>query len=80
MARPGAGKSGGYRTIILYKAQDKAVFVYGFAKNDKTSLEPAELKEYRLAAGLVLGLTDMQVAALVTAGKWIQVTCNDEDL
>lgn len=34
VARPGAGKSGGYRTIILYRTQMRAVFVYGFAKND----------------------------------------------
>ncbi|HWU50940.1 MAG TPA: type II toxin-antitoxin system RelE/ParE family toxin [Asticcacaulis sp.] len=80
VARPGAGKSGGYRTIIFYKAQDRAVFVYGFAKNDRANLEPDELKEYRLAAGLVLGLTEAQIAAQVEAGKWVKVTCDDEDL
>jgi hypothetical protein len=34
IARPGGGKSGGYRTIILYRHRDKAFFVYGFAKSD----------------------------------------------
>ena len=80
VARPGAGKSGGYRTIILFKAQDRAVFVYGFAKNDRANLEPDELKEYRLAAGLVLGLTAAQIAALLEASKWIKLTSNDQDL
>ena len=80
VARPGAGKSGGYRTIILYKAQDRAVFVYGFAKNDKANLDPDEVKAYRLAGGLVLGLTEAQIAEQVEAGKWVKVTCDDEDL
>jgi len=80
VARPGAGKSGGYRTIILFRAQDRAVFVYGFAKNDKANLGPEELKEYRLAAGLVLGLTEAQIATQVETGKWVEVTSDDEDL
>lgn len=29
----GRGKSGGARTIIAYQISDKAIFVYGFAKN-----------------------------------------------
>jgi hypothetical protein len=33
IARPGKGKSGGFRAMILYKRATKAVFVYGFAKN-----------------------------------------------
>ena len=33
IARPQEGKSGGYRSIILYRKEDKAFFVYGFAKN-----------------------------------------------
>jgi hypothetical protein len=32
IARPGKGKSGGYRAIVLYKARHRAVFMYGFAK------------------------------------------------
>jgi hypothetical protein len=33
IARPGQGKSGGYRTVIAYRRGDLAVFLYGFAKN-----------------------------------------------
>ena len=80
VARPGAGKSGGYRTIILYRTQERAVFVYGFAKSDKSNLDPGELKAYRLAAKLVLSLSDTQVGAEVEAGRWIEVKCDDQDL
>ena len=33
IGRLNEGKSGGYRTIIIYRRGDKAFFVYGFAKN-----------------------------------------------
>lgn len=42
VARPGGGKRGGYRTIIAYRRRDRAVFLYGFAKNDKADLAPDE--------------------------------------
>ena len=34
IARPGAGKSKGYRTIVIFRKGDKAFFVYGFPKSE----------------------------------------------
>ena len=31
----GQGKSGGFRTILVYKEKDIAIFLYGFSKTDK---------------------------------------------
>ena len=36
----GKGKSGGIRTIIAFKKEDKAFFIYGFAKNEKANINP----------------------------------------
>jgi hypothetical protein len=36
VARKGQGKTGGFRTIILYRAAERAFFVYAFAKSDVT--------------------------------------------
>ena len=33
--RPGAGRSGGYRTILICRSGVRAVFVFGFAKSDR---------------------------------------------
>lgn len=30
VARPGQGKSGGYRMIVLYRTRTRAIFAYGF--------------------------------------------------
>ena len=35
IARPGQGKSGGFRTLIVFRAAARAFFVHGFAKNEK---------------------------------------------
>ncbi|MCA3758320.1 MAG: type II toxin-antitoxin system RelE/ParE family toxin, partial [Phenylobacterium sp.] len=37
IARDGGGKSGGFRTIILFKVGGHSFFVHGFAKNEKAN-------------------------------------------
>src|SRR6266436_7057973 len=37
IARPGQGRSKGYRTIILFRHRARAFFVYGFAKNQRAN-------------------------------------------
>ena len=39
VARAGEGKRGGYRTIIVYRARFRSVFVYGFPKSAKANLK-----------------------------------------
>ena len=34
LAREGQGKSGGFRSIVLFRRGEKAFFVYGFAKSE----------------------------------------------
>ena len=43
VARENEGKSGGYRTLLAYKKDDRAVFLFTFAKNDKDNLGENEL-------------------------------------
>ncbi len=54
VARPGQGRRGGYRTIIVWRAQQRCIFVYGFAKNRKADLTPDELKVYQDLGALLL--------------------------
>lgn len=37
--REHSGKSSGFRTIIIYKENDKAIFLYGFGKNEKDNIK-----------------------------------------
>ena len=43
VARSGSGKSGGFRTLLAFRAGRSCFFVYGFAKNTKANLTPKEL-------------------------------------
>ena len=72
IARKGEGRSGGYRTIILYRPRLRAVFMYGFAKGERNDVREDEEKQFKEAARHVLALTDEQLAALVKAGDFVE--------
>ncbi|WP_255573940.1 type II toxin-antitoxin system RelE/ParE family toxin [Erythrobacter sp. SCSIO 43205] len=38
IARQGGGRSGGYRSILIFRSGERAIFVFAFAKNDKPVL------------------------------------------
>ena len=77
VARPGQGRSGGYRTLIAYRSQIRAVFLFGFAKNDMDNIDDDELKELRKAAAELLGWSDDEVAVMVAGGKWMEIEHDD---
>lgn len=53
IARQGQGRSGGYRSLIVYRSGDRAVFVFAFAKSDRDDLEPDELADLKTTAALL---------------------------
>jgi hypothetical protein len=68
LARPGQGKSGGYRVIVFYRSGDKTFYVYGFAKSEKDNISDKELRELRKDAKTDLGLTGLQIEARLKKG------------
>jgi hypothetical protein len=56
VAAKGFGKRSAYRTIIAFRINEKAVFLYGFAKNDQENLSPDELRTLKKLAHDVLAL------------------------
>jgi hypothetical protein len=73
IARPGQGRSRGYRTIIFFRRGDKAFFVYGFAKGQRANLADDEQKQFKEAAKHVLELTGKQLAELLERGDFTEV-------
>ena len=47
VARKGQGRSGGYRMIVGYRVKERAVFLLGFAKNERENIENDELLSLR---------------------------------
>ena len=80
VARPGQGRSGGFRTIVLYRHGERAFFVFGFAKSGRDNIEEDEEEQFRRMAGHVLGLSDAHLAALVEAGQFVEIEGYDEEV
>lgn len=73
IARPGQGRSKGYRTIIFFRRGDKAFFVYGFAKSRRANIDDDEDRQFKEAAKIVLALTKAQLAARLQRGDFVEV-------
>ena len=78
VAREGGGKSGGFRTIILFRVGSHVFFAYGFAKSDKANVSTKELVALKRLADLLLGYSDKQVATATEVGELIEVVSDGE--
>lgn len=79
VARPNEGKSGGYRTIILYRRADKAFFVFGFKKSDEDNITKDDEAAYKKLASIVLNLPDEQLKKQVKAGYFTEVNYEEKN-
>ena len=69
----GLGKSGGVRTIVVFKKEDKAFFIYGFAKNKKANIDEAEEKICKKLAALFLSYSDYAIGIAIKKKELIEV-------
>ncbi len=76
LARPGQGKFGGFRSIVLFRRGARAFFVFGFAKNARDNIEAAELQAFRRLADEVLGYDDATLALAMANGTMKEVMCD----
>lgn len=77
IARPGAGKSKGYRSIILFRKGEKSFFVYGFSKGELGNIREDEEEQFKKMAKHVLFLTDAQLSELIANGQFEEVIRDD---
>ncbi len=79
IARSGGGKSGGYRTIIAYSAGRRAVFLFGFAKNQRDNLTPVQLADLKMVGRDLLAMTEHQINGAVATSQLQEVRYDEED-
>jgi hypothetical protein len=63
IARPGEGKSGGYRVIVFFKSGERIFYVHGFAKSDTANISKKELVRAKRQAKTLFAMTDTQIQA-----------------
>ena len=78
ISRQGAGRRGGYRTIIAVKFGDRAVYLYGFRNNDRDNISMRDLERLQEAAVEYLRLSDAQLEAAV-ATKRLEEIGNEQN-
>ena len=74
VARPGQGRSGGFRMIVAYRTEDRAFFLYCFAKNAGDNLEDDELQTLRDVAGDTLARDDDALERAKVEGELQEIT------
>jgi len=69
----GRGKSGGFRTVVVFKEADIAIFVYGFSKTGKDNLDREELKYFKKLAKDLLEINRQEYIILEKLGDFISI-------
>lgn len=73
VAREGQGRSGGYRMLVAYRVRGRAVFLYGFAKNEQENIGPDELESLREIAAAWLDADAERIAGAIEARELQEV-------
>jgi hypothetical protein len=77
IARPGGGKSGGFRALILIRLGRRAFFIDGFAKNERDNIRDDELQALKKLAGELLNYDEVALAKVLATGFFVEVMCGD---
>jgi hypothetical protein len=64
--------------MILFKANARAFFVHGFAKNERDNIRADELVALRKLASELLACDDSAIARAITNGTLMEVICDEE--
>lgn len=79
IARPGQGKSAGYRSIILYQKANKAFFVYGFAKNEQANIAEHEERTFKDLAIKFFTYSDDELAQAVADETFKEINSDEQE-
>lgn len=77
VARPGEGKRGGFRLLIGFGSH-RSIFLFGFAKNERESIDDAELTTLRQIAGSFLNASNEKIEQALKDGTLTEVQHGDE--
>jgi hypothetical protein len=75
---PGRGKRGGVRTLIAFRRGDRAIYLYGYPKNERANISDRELEALRLLAAQLLSYSDQDIEKAISADELIEVSNNGQ--
>lgn len=80
VARYGGGKSGGFRTLILFRIGSLAFFVHGFAKNEQANIDDDELVALRKLAAVMLDYDESALCRALENKTLTEVICDEKTI
>lgn len=78
VARPGGGKSGGYRTLLSARIGSRFVFLHGFPKSAKANITQDEKKALQFTGKVFLKLSAEAVSKALQSGVLLEVHCEQD--
>jgi hypothetical protein len=75
LARPGGGKSGGFRTLIAARIGRRYIFLHGFPKCAKSDITLGEKKALQFAGKVFLDFSDKELLKAIQSGVILEVHC-----
>jgi hypothetical protein len=73
LARPGEGKSGGYRVIVFFKSEGRTFYEYCFAKSDRDNISEKELRIFKKNAKIDLTMTNDELREQLRKRDMIEI-------
>lgn len=73
IAASGRGKRSGHRALLAFKSEYRAVFIYGFAKNERENISRNEEKIFKQLAKDFLSMDDAEISYMMKNGKLFKV-------
>ncbi len=73
VATKGRGKSGSARTIVACEVKGHVFYMFGFEKNERSTVTESEVRSLKLIAKGILAKTDIQLNQLLSKGDLLEV-------
>ena len=78
VARPGGGKSGGYRTLLSARIGSRYVFLHGFPKSATANITREEKRALQFAGKVFLELPVGNLSKALQSGVLLEVRCEQD--
>lgn len=76
IAKPGKGKSGGFRTLVATNNEDRWFFIFGFSKNERSNIDKDEESALKMLSKQLLAYTPEELEQAKNSNALIEVICN----
>ena len=65
--------------MIAYRAAQRSVFLYGFAKNERDNIDDRELDDLKKLARNYLSYSGAQIATALAQAELREVICDEQE-